>query len=131
MAHSRPLLRGNLDEWVAVKRIRIGTDKTILPGQPLPGWGKRRMRRWRRRRAVGPPGHPWTEGMLSLAERRDQGYSDEPFPCPIHLQALHDPDVDASDTADIVEIPDPPVMEIEAPEVAWDSALSAYADAVE
>lgn len=67
---ARPLARGNMDGWICTRPIRISRTKMIVPGQKLVGWGRNRMRRWARRRACGPEGHPWTEARLRVFERK-------------------------------------------------------------
>lgn len=71
MAMARPRISdGNLDEWIAVRQIIFASGDVIQPGQNVAEFGKRRIRRWRRRRAIGLAGHPWTEQRLAVAESR-------------------------------------------------------------
>ena len=60
--------------YVVVKRIRLGNDQWIEPGEIVDRTTHRlhRLQSWHRRRMIGEEGRPWTEAMLKLT---DQSYA--------------------------------------------------------
>lgn len=62
---SRPLFKRSM-EFVAVRRIRVGTDSYIEPGTELSKKDFRlfHLRSLYNRRRIGPKDHRWTENVL-------------------------------------------------------------------
>lgn len=59
---ARPIFRRKV-KYVAVRPIRVTSDKTIEPGEPVE-LRTHHLRSLFLRRRIGPAGHPWTEAML-------------------------------------------------------------------
>ncbi len=61
----RPIFRRH-EDFVAVRRIRLGGDNYIEPGEPVTRetFKLYHMRSLYQRRKIGVKGHPWTEAML-------------------------------------------------------------------